>query len=101
MVSAIVHWSRKASEETAMRAMSLCLVGIAVALISVIPANAQEAHDTKKLNLHQRRGEPASRQVKDQTAGQIYCKSDVPCRPVKKGCHLEHEFGGFNEEVCN
>ena len=79
---------------------SLCLVGIAVALISMIPANAEE-HDTKKLNLHQRRGEPASRQAKDQTAVQIYCRRDVPCRPVKKGCHLEHEFGGFNEEVCN
>ena len=84
-----------------MRAISLCFA--AIALTSISPANAQEEQNTRKPHPHLRRGETASRQARDQTPLQIFCRRDVPCRPVKKGCHLEPGtgMGGLNEEICN
>jgi hypothetical protein len=81
-----------------MRASSL-FVGIAIALISIAPANAQRA--TQEAKQPVKREKPMLGQVKDQAPVQIYCYANVPCRPVKTGCHLEHVGqGGFNEEIC-
>lgn len=78
-----------------MRASSL-FVGITVALISIAPANAEKTDQNIKGSVKR------ERQVKDQAPVQIYCYNNVPCRPVKKGCHLDHiGQGGFNEEICN
>jgi hypothetical protein len=83
---------------TAMRASSLFFVGIPVAFISIAPANAQ---DIKKPIFHQKHEKPVLRQAKDRAPVQIFCNRSTPCRPVRKGCHLEPQSGGFNEEVCN
>jgi hypothetical protein len=73
---------------------SLCVAGMAVALIAIIPASAQETQHAKK--------QRHARQVKYEPELQIYCRRDVPCRPVKKGCHIEPGtgMGSLNEEVC-
>jgi hypothetical protein len=83
-----------------MRASSLFFAGIAVALVSIAPANAQKADQNAKAPV--KREKPISRHAKVQAPVLIYCKRDVPCRPVRKGCHLEQEqFNGWNDEVCN
>jgi hypothetical protein len=79
------------------KASSLLLV---VPVIALAPMASAYAQATPKPVAHHKR-EKAVRQVKDQSAGQIFCKRNVPCRPVQKGCHLEPQCGGFNEEVCN
>jgi hypothetical protein len=86
--------------EPAMRISSLIFAGIAIAHSAIAPAIAQTAAQSVR--------EPAKReraivkQAKAQTPVQIYCYANIPCRPVKKGCHLEHiGQGGFNEEICN
>jgi len=87
-----------------MKASSLFFVGITVALVSIAPANAQKAEDTQTTKnpiVYRKHEKHSLRQVTDQASGQIYCNRSVPCRPVKKGCHLEHEWAGFNEEICN
>lgn len=82
-----------------MRTHSLLIAGLAVALISMTPAVARKTPPSST--------EPANRegpvkQAKAQAPVQIYCKASFPCRPLMKGCHLEHNGpGGFNEEVCN
>jgi hypothetical protein len=81
-----------------MRASSL-FVGIAIPLISIATAYAQRADQEAKESL--KREKPMLRQVKDRAPVQIYCYANVPCRPVRAGCHLEHVGqGGFNEEIC-
>ena len=82
-----------------MRASSLFCAGLAVALISIAPANAQKAAPN---TMEPVKREKPLRQAKVQAPVQVYCKASFPCRPVMKGCHLEHNGpGGFNEEVCN
>jgi hypothetical protein len=82
-----------------MRTNSLLITGLAVALISMAPANARKTQPST--------AEPTNsvkpvKQAKAQAPVQIYCKASFPCRPLMKGCHLEHNGpGGFNEEVCN
>ena len=83
-----------------MRTSSLFFVGIAIALISVAPANTQKADQAIKDPV--KRAKPIVRQAKAPAQVQIYCVRNFPCRPVKKGCHLEHIGpGGFNEEICD
>ncbi|HUN99369.1 MAG TPA: hypothetical protein VMU69_24455 [Bradyrhizobium sp.] len=78
-----------------MRTSSLFFAGIAVTLVSIAPANAQKEAPVK-------RETPVSRHAKVQAPMLIYCRRDIPCRPVRKGCHLEQEqFNGWNNEVCN
>ncbi|QIG98458.1 hypothetical protein [Bradyrhizobium sp. 6(2017)] len=79
-----------------MKASSMAAM-IVVALASTAAATAQNAGDPpdNKKPVAQRK-----QQAKDQPSGQIFCKNGVPCRPVRKGCHLEQQSGGFNEEVC-
>jgi hypothetical protein len=102
MLSAYSHAAQLSANVrgAAMRASSLSVVGIAIALISIAPANAQTASQNIKESA--KRDKTMPRQVKDQAPVQIYCYANIPCRPVKKGCHLEHiGQGGFNEEICN
>ena len=83
-----------------MRASSLVFAGLAVALMSAAPANAQKSASDIKAPV--KREAPVVRQAKAQAPVQMYCYRNVPCRPVKPGCHLEHiGAGGFNEEICN
>ena len=77
-----------------MRASSLFFTGIVVALVSIGPVIAQKEAPVK--------GEKSAlRSAKAQAPVLIYCRRDIPCRPVKKGCHLELEPNGWNGEVCN
>lgn len=73
------------------------LLAMVVALCVIAPANAQAS----KKPIHHKREKPVVRQVRDQSSAQMFCKRNVPCRPVQKGCHLEPQNGGFNEEVCD
>jgi hypothetical protein len=77
-----------------MRASSLFFAGIAVALVSIAPANAQKEAPVK-------REKRVLRHANVQAPVVIYCRRDIPCRPVRKGCHLEQEPNGWNGEVCN
>jgi hypothetical protein len=83
-----------------MRVSSLFVAGIAAALLTIASASAQKAaQNVREPAKHEG---PVVRQAKAQTPVQIYCYANIPCRPVKKGCHLEHiGQGGFNEEICN
>ena len=82
-----------------MRTSSLLLVALAVVQIAFAPANAQKAAPRSSELI--KREKPVS-QAKAQAPQQIYCKASFPCRPVMKGCRLEHNGpGGFNEEVCD
>lgn len=82
-----------------MRSLSLLFAGIAFALVSVAQADAQTTDQNVRPPVrHEKR---ILRQAKVQVPLLIYCKRNIPCRPVKKGCHLEQELNGWNEEVCN
>lgn len=82
-----------------MRAPSPFFVVIAMALASIATASAQKADQNIKQPVKR---EKPLRQAKAQAPVQIYCYRNIPCRPVKPGCHLEHNgAGGFNEEICD
>jgi hypothetical protein len=82
-----------------MRSLSLLFAGIAFALVPVAQADAQTTDQNVRTPVrHEKR---ILRQAKVQVPLLIYCKRNIPCRPVRKGCHLEQELNGWNEEVCN
>ena len=82
-----------------MRAPSFLIAGLIVALVSSASALAQKVTPGSASPV--KREKPVSR-AKAQASLQYYCKASFPCRPLMKGCHLEHNGpGGFNEEVCD
>ena len=79
-----------------MRAASLFLVGIAVAFISIAPANTEKAEDTKNIKkpiVHQKREKP--RIEKRSGTGANLLQQEYALPPGEGGCHLEPQSGGI------